>query len=236
MIHLEDSSRINGVSDCERRGANLLQEHITAQLASLRASVYWKDVDGKYLDANEHLFQTTGFHSYQDMIGATDREMSWHKEADTIIENDRRVHYKNATIAIVERVLDDHWLSYKTPLLNRQGKIIGVFGISSQLDLTSSITTLTDEVMLFGGIKAARLLQQLVVDYRRKSLKFTQRQFECLELLSKGMTCKGIGKHLSISHRTVEQHINAAKSKLKCYSRSELIDKFHLTLNKHFID
>lgn len=51
----------------------------------------------------------------------------------------------------------------------------------------------------------------------------TQRELECLELTAQDLTAKEVGRILKISHRTVEQHIENMKSKLKCRNKSGLM-------------
>lgn len=51
------------------------------------------------------------------------------------------------------------------------------------------------------------------------------REREVAALLSKGMTAKGIGKELGISHRTVEIHRGRLLRKYDCHSTAELIIK-----------
>jgi len=53
----------------------------------------------------------------------------------------------------------------------------------------------------------------------------TTRQADCLYYLVQGHTAKQIGAILSLSHRTIEHHIDALKNKYQCASRAELIMK-----------
>lgn len=53
----------------------------------------------------------------------------------------------------------------------------------------------------------------------------TKHQRECLKYFAKGMTLKQIGTTLDLSPRTVEHYLHAAKIKLKCQDRYELIKK-----------
>lgn len=50
----------------------------------------------------------------------------------------------------------------------------------------------------------------------------TEKQLECLSYYANGKSAKEIAKDLFISHRTVEDHLNKIKEKLKCCSKSEL--------------
>lgn len=50
--------------------------------------------------------------------------------------------------------------------------------------------------------------------------RLSQRQRECLSLVGRGMTSKEIGRILSLSPSTVDNHLNIATEKLGCTSRS----------------
>lgn len=53
----------------------------------------------------------------------------------------------------------------------------------------------------------------------------TNRQLDCLHCLVRGMTMKQIGKTLNLSPKTVEHYLYNIRTKLHCFSRSELIGK-----------
>lgn len=61
-------------------------------------------------------------------------------------------------------------------------------------------------------------------DTEENPQKLTVRQHECLHLLLEGMTQKEIGRHLSLSHHTVRDHLERAKARLGV-SRSSLLLK-----------
>lgn len=50
----------------------------------------------------------------------------------------------------------------------------------------------------------------------------TQREYDCLSLLSRGLTTKSSAKYLKISHKTVEHHLCSIKQKTGLTTRSEL--------------
>lgn len=64
----------------------------------------------------------------------------------------------------------------------------------------------------------------------QKIKKITYREFQCLELLGKGMTMKNIAKKLSCSARTVETHLVHLKDKLGCAYKEDLINFYHKSL------
>ena len=44
-----------------------------------------------------------------------------------------------------------------------------------------------------------------------------------LKLVATGMSCKQIGSHLSISHRTAQNHVQNTLNKLQLHNRVELV-------------
>lgn len=55
--------------------------------------------------------------------------------------------------------------------------------------------------------------------------KITVREADCLLHFAKGKTICSTAKALNLSPRTVEYYLRNMKSKLKCYSKAELIEK-----------
>jgi DNA-binding CsgD family transcriptional regulator len=53
-------------------------------------------------------------------------------------------------------------------------------------------------------------------------VKISQREMRCIEPYIKGFSAKQIGRHLNLSHRTVETHIEHVKTKLGVSTRFEL--------------
>lgn len=54
----------------------------------------------------------------------------------------------------------------------------------------------------------------------------SNREYECLQYISRGKTNKEVARILSISPRTVETYINKMKDKLNCVSKSQLTEIF----------
>jgi DNA-binding CsgD family transcriptional regulator len=68
--------------------------------------------------------------------------------------------------------------------------------------------------------KQAKNNKWFTINNRRVSL--TRREMECLNKLTLGYSAKEIALSFSLSHRTVEDHIQNAKAKLGCSKRSEI--------------
>ena len=59
-------------------------------------------------------------------------------------------------------------------------------------------------------------------------MKLTPRELECLRYLYEGYSVREIGKHLYISPRTVEKHIESIKNKLSCFTKSDIAHQAHM--------
>jgi DNA-binding CsgD family transcriptional regulator len=64
-----------------------------------------------------------------------------------------------------------------------------------------------------------------------KNVLLSKRETECLVLLCRGKTVKGIGQVLDISPRTVESYINKIKAKTGCAYKSDIISLCNNYLN-----
>jgi DNA-binding CsgD family transcriptional regulator len=113
-------------------------------------------------------------------------------------------------------------MSFKQPLYDRYNTVIGIFGLSFILNAQNEF--------LISLITTKLALNQTLHDciYQKNELKkykLTARQLDCLYYLVQGKTAKQIANLLQLSYRTVEHHISAIKTKYRCGSRSELIEK-----------
>jgi len=61
------------------------------------------------------------------------------------------------------------------------------------------------------------------IKFKDKKIVFSKREIECLSLLSSGHSVKETAKILGLSPRTVEDHINKMKWKIRVYNKNELI-------------
>jgi tRNA-dependent cyclodipeptide synthase len=110
-------------------------------LDTIAASVYWKDLEGKYLGCNKYMLDMAGLKSRDEILGKTDYDnmLPWHAVASEVrkldqlvINNIKKYEFEDrGKIADgSERVL----LSTKSPLLDKEGRVIGVIGVS--IDIT----------------------------------------------------------------------------------------------------
>lgn len=220
----------------ERFGSGLLCAHIDGFLGATIGSAYWKDKAGKYLSANEHFIRQAGFTSQQELQGMSHQDQVWNEVASTMIVNDNKVVNQQQTSLFIEhcKIIDPHnsshlinvdCISYKSPLLNRLGKIIGVFGLSYTINTALDQVQLFKELNLIAGEEAATKIKKLLAPKHPGISQLSHRELTCFKGVIQGMTIKQIAKSLSLSPRTIEQYVEGVKNKLGCHSRSELVEK-----------
>lgn len=210
--------------------AVLLHAHFDGLIARTEANVYWKDLRGKYLDANNWQVKRSGAQTHQHLMGVTDQDLVWKESAPILMKNDREIIFNKQATILIEKVnilgsKQANYLSYKSPLLSRKGKIIGIFGLSYLVGNQANNSRIVDELSLIAGKQNTELTRKLLSNSQQSASSLTKRQLACVHLLTKGMTMKQIAKSLSLSPRTVEHYLEAAKIKLNCLSKTELLVK-----------
>ncbi|OIN85120.1 PAS domain-containing protein [Francisella sp. TX07-6608] len=109
---------------------------------SLDATVYWKDLEGKFLGMNKKGLSLLGFNlTNEDIIGKTDSGFeSSKKYKENIYKNDLHVINTKKTVVFEEDYVATGgtekatYLSTKSCLTNENGEVIGLAGVS--VDIT----------------------------------------------------------------------------------------------------
>jgi len=211
------------------QGLSYIHGHLEHILENTSASTYWKDREGKYLGANEVFARSADLSSAQDAIGNTDLDLIWgEQEALNMQQNDSKVFRSGKSAITIESATSyadrklRYYLNYKTSLLSKTGKSIGVFGTCYILDGTQATSNDIEKAGFSSDLVMLNNLQSQADD---TNYNLTQRQLDCLYYLTKGFSIKQIGKVLFLSPRTVEHYFETIKEKLKCETRVELIEK-----------
>ena len=100
--------------------------------------VYWKDRDGIYLGCNKRQAQTLGFEDSSGLIGKTDFDLPWPKEsAEEFRKNDLHVMESGKPYSAEESFhfngKETMVHSEKIPIREKDGSIVGVLGISTDI-------------------------------------------------------------------------------------------------------
>ena len=100
------------------------------------ANIYWKNLDGRILGMNKKNLQTLGLSDITDALNKKDYELNtWKNASSDLVSNDTKV-IKNGESYSFEETINIAGtsgivlLSQKSPLLDTNGKIIGIIGVS----------------------------------------------------------------------------------------------------------
>jgi signal transduction histidine kinase len=105
---------------------------------TLKANVYWKDLQGVYQWCNDTQANFLGFLSGDDVVGKTDFDLPWKNQANILWKNDQKI-IKNCQTIVVEECVEPtpgnirYFLSEKFPMLDEFGQVIGIMGISTDI-------------------------------------------------------------------------------------------------------
>lgn len=191
------------------------------------ANVYLKDKKGRYLDCNHNMSSMNNL-QIDDVKGKIDSDLLWREHAHILMRNDLKIIEQDKVKTFLEPVQlasnpIQYFLSRKAPLRTRNGKIIGIIGISFLIDSDTSLLSLVQETIPFVTPESIAKVNLPQAPIKNINNQLTAKQIDCLYYLVKGMTIKQIGQQLNLSPRTVEDHLNSAKNKLYCNNRAELI-------------
>jgi DNA-binding NarL/FixJ family response regulator len=104
-------------------------------------------------------------------------------------------------------------------------------GATGYLVKSASAAELVDAVRRTAAGEAvftAGLAGLVLGEYRRTASeqgapRLTPRETEVLRLVAKGLTAKQVAERLTLSHRTVENHVQSTLTKLQLHNRSQLV-------------
>jgi len=134
------------------------ETHLRTLVKSIPDLIWLKDLDGVYLSCNPAFERFFGAKE-TDIIGKTDYDFVDRELADSFLENDRKVMAAGKTTSNEEWVtfVDDGHCAFletiKTPLLDSDGKLIGVLGtgrdITGRMEVESKLREALVEAQLF---------------------------------------------------------------------------------------
>ena len=152
----------------ERRAAEELRESqqlLQAIIDNSAAVIYVKDLQGRYLLINRRYSEL--FHiSNEAIVGKSDHELFPQQAADAFRAMDQRVAAADVPLTAEEVVPHDDgphtYVSVKCPLRDRDGRVYGVFGIST--DITDRKHA---QAHLQAQLARLTLLDQITARHRR---------------------------------------------------------------------
>ena len=107
-------------------------------LDTLPCAIYWKDIKGTYLGCNKKQALHWGESSPDAIVGKTDSNLHFRYRLESIRETDRKVMQDKKTIVKEDVVRmpgenDQFYLTHKMPLINAEGKICGIVGMTQEV-------------------------------------------------------------------------------------------------------
>lgn len=187
--------------------------------------IVWKDIDSTFLGCSDFLEEETGL-TVPNIIGKNDRDLIWGDRASQYRKDEEAVLNLKSTRCIYEPAKTTQGevslLTFKTPMISASGLTEGVFQVSFTLEQKSllEITQLINQLGVFN--LSCRLFP---LPNQEIAQKLTKREMECLFHMTYGKSSKEIARLFMCSPRTIESHIEHIKTKLHCYTRSQMVDK-----------
>ena len=104
---------------------------------TVNASIYWKDMTGRYLGCNKYVVEMAGLHSREELIGKSDMELVWAGVCDKLLAVDTSV-IENGRFVGEEKFLTAHgservFLTVKDQLIGTNGEVYGLIGTSLEI-------------------------------------------------------------------------------------------------------
>lgn len=147
----------------EKATSNMLSHHLISILDSLGAQVYCKDSNYRYTYANKEVSLLLGKKN-KDLIGKSDRDLFENSnvnkiqdEIDQLVSGNIKSINKEETLFINKQNQARTFLSVKKPLYGKNKKVVGMFGISTDISqykaTENKLNTLLDNIPVYIYIK-----------------------------------------------------------------------------------
>lgn len=145
----------------EKFNYNMPSNHLINILDSLGAYVYCKDLNSKYTYANKMLEELFG-QSNNGLIGSSNNDYPGFKYAnndiDTLVINSEQCIEQEEVLFIEESNETRTFLSVKSPLYGKHNKVVGLFGISTDISeykaTEKKLNTILDNVAAYIYIRS----------------------------------------------------------------------------------
>ncbi|MGB5928577.1 MAG: CheR family methyltransferase, partial [Cyclobacteriaceae bacterium] len=121
----------------ERRAVKESERRLTSIINNTITPIYIKDLSGKYLLVNQAFLELFNLES-ENVLGRKDKDLFNKEIADKIAQNDLQTLQKEEVLQIEEDIIDRNgdkvtYLSVKFPLVNEEGDITALCGISTDI-------------------------------------------------------------------------------------------------------
>lgn len=189
-----------------------------------------KNKESIYTDTNNEYLNLFGFKNSNYLLEKSDYELPCRiSEIASLIQQEDKYSVSNKKpIKLLTIVKFIEWkvlLITKSPIYDHSNSITGTLGHAVEIDNNfKQISYLLSKELTKNNNNGISQKSFSIGAQHNTSIKLTPRQSECLFLLLKNKTAKETAKILSLSSRTVEDHITQLKYIFNCQSKHELID------------
>ncbi len=200
-------------------------------LKNMPGIIWIKDENFCYVACNQSCKFFIGARTGKIFLGRSDYDLPWDKYAEIYREGDQLIlHGKTLTFLHPVRTFDNKELiilTKKSPFYDSNHQIVGITGYITIVASPAIVSSMTNTCRFDSDIIEGKNNRpvQYILDEDLARLELTKQEINCLFLLVRGKSAKEIANHLFLSIRTIEKHLEKIRLKLKCNSRSEVIDK-----------
>ena len=131
-----ERERIKATLEIQKIKLQEREKFLTTILDTFPFPIFWKDLNSIYLGGNRHYLKDTNSGSLQDLVGKSDYDLPWSKQAAEVYQaHDQEViNSGSASHSVLHSRLNKHqeprWFeTHKIPLRNIHGETIGVVGM-----------------------------------------------------------------------------------------------------------
>jgi DNA-binding CsgD family transcriptional regulator len=202
-----------------------------AILNSMQGFIGCKDSNLNYVYVNQAFIDVIGLIKCDDILGKNDFDIPAETSlfAELFQERDKRIMCTGNIIKSLEinPRSKEIYLVTKSPLLNKNNRSIGVIlqGVSI---INRPIFEMTDSLLQLSaddGINCPMQQTSSLLSTPINIVNLSKRQSEVLFYSLLGKTVKQIAKFLTLSPRTIDEHLEQLRIKFKVENKHKLIEK-----------
>ncbi|QBC31598.1 PAS domain-containing protein [Pandoraea sp. XY-2] len=193
-----------------------------------------KNEKSVFMYANETYANLVGIRQHRDIIGRTDFDIPCKtiECAEDFQIQDKEVMSSNRALRVFDwhPYADGSWQAHiftKTPMHAQDGAIIGTIFHGEDISAFPDYRALGPLLQCMKGEQPRNTPSRqttYLIDSAPDDPGLTPRMREVLFFILRGWSAKMIAQVLSVSHRTIEMHVDVLRSKFGAHNRSELTD------------
>ncbi len=154
--NINNAKKVAELVNLTRQDLAESRELLRTIIDTVPVRIFWKDLDSNYLGCNRLFANDAGLKDQSELIGKTDFQLPWKREAQSYVDDDRYVitSGKEKISYDEEQTHEDGsriWVTTsKTPLRNEDDEIIGILGayvdVTAQKEAMVAVQKARDEL------------------------------------------------------------------------------------------